>query len=289
MTGLAVSADLPSPLLVLLVLPVLFLIPGYLLCLAVYPCAKELPHGSRIPLSIVASACLVGLVAFGLAESPLLLTKFTLFGVLLVVILSLTILAEMRRIRAIGEGCVPVAGVINRARREGSLPLPHFSLPMMLLSTALAFALITAVFAVVIHPVNEGYTEFFLHQPADDPDLTGDMVQIEIRNHEAGDQVYEIEYYLINRTEPILNRNAILPENRFAPSTIVTVRQDEIAIRNLSLAGTGEINGDLVLLLFRSPAPSEQVQGSARINASYRNLTLVLRGQEPPMEEPAPL
>ena len=279
LTGLAAVTDMPVAFHLFLALPILFLIPGFLLCLVIYPGIGDLPPHSRIPLSIISSTCVAGILAYILAVSPIQLTRFTLTGSLITLITALALLAGLRRRHLSQHGHALAPGAILTKLQNGPRKLPDLNYPVVLLSAAVAFALLAGAFAVGIHPVNERFTEFVAHKPPGTPDPTGEVLQVEIRNHESGDRVYEIESYLINNSGPAPNLDSIQVDMAFSLPAQVPVRQGEVAVRNLSLAGGDRTNGSLVLLLFEYPAPPDQVEGVDRLVASYRNLSIILGPQ----------
>lgn len=284
LTGLAAVTDLPVALHLFLALPTLFLIPGFLLCLVIYPGVGDLPPHSRIPLSIISSTCVAGILAYILAVSPILLTRFTLTGSLITLITALALLAGLRRRHLSQHGHAPAPGTILTNLQNGPRKLPDLNYPVVLLSAAVVFALLAGAFAVGVHPVNESFTEFLAHKPPGTPDKAGEILQVEVRNHESGDRVYEIESYLINNTSPTPNLDSIQIDKAFSLPAQVPVRQGEVAVRNLSLIGSDLTNGSLVLLLFEYPAPPDRVQGVDRLIASYRSLSIVLGPREGPSE-----
>lgn len=279
LTGLAALTDLPIAIHLFLALPTLFLIPGFLLCLVVYPGVEDLPPHSRIPLSIISSTCVVGILAYVLAVTPILLTRFTLTGFLITLITVLALLAGLRRRHLSQQGHIPASDSILIILQNGPRKLPDLNYPVVLLGAAVVFALLAGVYAVGMHPVNESFTEFVAHKPPVTPDWAGEALQVEVRNHESGDRVYEIESYLINNTGPVPNFELIQVDMAFSLPAQVTVRQGDVAVRNLSLAGADRMNRSLVLLLFEYPAPPDRVRGVDRLIASYRNLSIILGPQ----------
>ncbi|MDD1698102.1 MAG: DUF1616 domain-containing protein [Methanoregula sp.] len=270
----------------LFTLPLMLFIPGYCAIAALFPNDGDLTFIERIVLSIGLSIIVVPLICFGL--------NFTPWGIRLdPVVLSLTlfslvtlIIAWYRRsLLPVPERYrVPFSGIAGGIREElfpADTSRTERFLSAFLSVTILLLVLVT-IYVLTVPLPGDQFTEFFIlgenRTAADYPDLTHpgqeNTMYVGVANHEYRDVTYTIETWML-RTEfdNVTNTSRIKvmdPHERMS----ITLGHNEKTIipYNLSYNKTGY--NRVEFLLFGDEVPGYDVNGSARINASYRELHL---------------
>lgn len=267
-------------------LPLMLFIPGYCAIAALFPKDGDLTFVERLVLSIGLSIVVVPLICFGL--------NFTPWGIRLdPVVLSLTIFSLVmvviawyrRTLLPVPERYTVPFSEIAGGIREEMFPADT-SRTERLLSAVLALAILMliliTIYVLMVPLPGERFTEFFIlgenRTVADYPDLTrpgqNNSMYVGVTNHEYQDVTYTIETWML-RTEfdNVTNTSRIKvmdPHERLS----VTLAHNEKTIipYNLSYNKTGY--NRVEFLLFDEYVPGFEVNGTDRINASYRELHL---------------
>jgi uncharacterized membrane protein len=288
-----------TPIRIVLALPVVLFIPGYCIIAAFFPKDGDISLIERIALSFGLSIVIVPLMGLGLNFTPwgiqldslvILLTLF-IYVVILFAYYQRALLPVKEQFR------IPFSIIVDGIRQE-FLPQPGESRVNGLLSVVLCLviliATITTIYALTFPPPLEGdwFSEFYIlgenQTAANYPDqiITGQdyPIYIGVGNHENRDMTYTVETWLL-RTEfdNVTNTSRIIamdPNDHV--SFTLTHNATTIIPYNLSLRETGYDRVEF--LLFNQSVPGLEVNGSDRINASYRDLHLLITAREAEVE-----
>jgi uncharacterized membrane protein len=272
--------------LLLCAVPLLFFIPGYCFISSMLPRGGDVGLIGRIGFAIGFSLALTAFARFVFSISPWVYSTEDLIAIIFSLSLVLWLAALYRRamvrnqdryivrLSDITGGMRDVFSALGTNRRD------------RFLSAALVITVLVAIgttLYVVSQPKeNERFTEFFIlganHTASDYPYniVAGQKypVYLGVTNHEARNVTYVIETWDqttvfddINETTQI---TAMDPGDRFS----LTVPDNETVVAAYSFSVDTMDSNRIAFLLFKSPPPGEQVTGSERINASYRDLYL---------------
>jgi uncharacterized membrane protein len=271
---------------IVLTLPVMLFIPGYVLIAALFPKKGDIDLLERIMLSIGLSIAVVPLIGLGL--------NFTPWGIRLEpVVVSLTLfswvmilIAHYRRAVLPSEERfgVPFSAISNRILKEFS-PSSGSGVDRLLsivLTLVAIVAIITTAYVIAFPKEGERFSEFFIlgekQTITDYPEVivagNNYPIYIGVGNHEYRNISYTIETWIL-RTEfdNVTNTSNIIvidPKDRL--SLNLAHNSTTVIPYNLSIEKTGYDRVEF--LLFNESVPGPDVSGSDRINASYRNLHL---------------
>lgn len=282
-----------TPVRFILILPGILFLPGYCLIAALLPKDSDIDLSERIALSFGLSITVVPLIVFGL--------NFTSWGIWLAPILvSLTIftlvmilVAHYRRsllpfnerlFHQFDRGSfVKILNTIRNAifpKEEGRVD----RLLTIVLIVAIIIAVLATIYLITVPKEGERFTEFFIlgekQKVADYPDVIRNgqnyPLSIGVGNHEFQNTNYTIETWLV-RTEidTITNTSrliAMVPHEKF--SFILASNETRIIPYNLSVNKT--TYNRVEFLLFKDKGYDTNLTGSDRINASYRELHLLI-------------
>jgi uncharacterized membrane protein len=276
-----------TPVRAVIALPVLLFIPGYCVTIALFPKEGDIELIERIVLSMSVSLAVVPLMGLGL--------NFTPWGIRLDPIVTAITVFTLIMI---------LAGHYQRSRLpvDEQFRMPFFILVAMIqkeilpsgprridrvLGVVLAFAMIVAVlttiYIVSIPREGEQYTEFYLlgqNRTSLYPlYLAIDQnypLFVSVGNHENRQISYTIEAWMMNTEfDNVTNSyNITTMEPRDRLSLTLVPDQTAIIPYNLSVNKTGY--NRVEFLLFDENIPGFETTGSDRINASYRNLHLLV-------------
>jgi len=267
-------------------LPLLLFIPGYCGIAALFPKDKDLTFIERFVLSIGLSIVVVPLICFGLNFTPWgirldpVVLSLTLFSLVMMVIAwyRRTLLPVPERytmpFSAIAGGVQKEVFPADTSRTERILSA--------VLASAILMLILVTVFVLTVPIPGEQFTEFFIlgenRTVADYPDLTrpgqNNSMYVGVANHEYQDITYTIETWML-RTEfdNVTNTFRIKVMDPHERLSITLAHNEKTIIPyNLSYNKTGY--NRVEFLLFGEHVPGFEVNGSDRINASYRELHL---------------
>ena len=275
-----------TPIRAILILPVMLFLPGYCLIAALFPKNSDIDLIQRIALAFGISIAIVPLIVLWL--------HFTQFGIgldsilfaLSVFILVMILIAHIRRALLPSEDrfgvlFFEIAGELRNAIfSKGGSRVNH--LVTVVLALVVIAALLATVYLITVPQEGERFSEFFIlgenRTAANYPDkiIAGKdyPMYVGLGNHEYRDINYTIEIWML-RTEfnPVTNTSHIIamdPKDRLS----LTLGHNETTIipYNLSIKKTGYDRVEF--LLFNESVSGLDVNGSERINASYRYLHL---------------
>lgn len=286
-----------TPIRIVLVIPLVLFIPGYCLIAALFPKEGDIGLVERIMLSVGVSIAVVPLIVlilnftpWGIRLDPIVisLTFFT-FVMILTAIYQRALLPFEKRFR------IPFSAIAGKVLTE-TVPPGERGVDRVL-SVVLILVMITVIVGtvyVIVTPKEGGerFTEFYVlgenKIAADYPDqiITGQdyPIYIGVSNYENRDMAYTIETWLL-RTEfdNATNTSRIIamdPNDHL--SFTLTHNTTMIIPYNLSLSKTGYDRVEF--LLFNQSVPGLEVNGSDRINLSYRDLHLWITAREADVE-----
>jgi len=275
-----------TPVRVVLAIPVILFIPGYILIAALFPKEGDIEFMERIVLSVGISIAVVPLIGLGLNFTPWgirldpLVISLTVFSLVMILVAHYrrAILPPEKRFRILFSG---IAGTF----RKEFFPRDSSSVDRLLgaaLALALLVAILVAIYVIAVPKEGEKFTEFYIlgenGTAADYPHriTTGQNypMYIGIRNHEYKNTAYTIETWLL-RTEfdNVTNTSQVIvmdPNDRLS----FTLAHNETMTLHYNLSVKETIYNRLEFLLFKNNVTSPELTGSDRINASYRDVHL---------------
>jgi uncharacterized membrane protein len=277
----------------ILALPLILFIPGYVLLAALFPDSTDIDAIERIVLSIGTSIVIIPLIglclnftSWGIRLDPLIIS-------LTAVIVVLVIIAGIRRTRTSPESryTIPVPEIRQTIQDEWALRNGSKRDRILFFGSIIAICLvITSVFVVIYTPKpGDKFTEFFIlgeNRTADSyPDIILPEIQhslfVGIGNHEFQTMNYSVEIYLtsvpVNKTAEGISPPQTTPLKTYN----IILYHNETAILPLffSVPDTGKYRMDF--LLFNETVPGQDITGIARESGSYRNLHLWINATSP--------
>jgi len=270
----------------ILAIPFILFIPGYVLMAALFPDSADIDTIERIVFSIGTSIVLTPLIglclnftSWGIRLDPLIIS-------LTAVIVVLVVIAEIRRTRTSPESryTIPLPEIRQTVQNEWALRNGSKRERILFYASIFAIGLVvlSAALVITLPKPGEKFTEFFIlgeNRTADSyprviiPDISYPMY-VGIGNHEFRTVNYSVEIYLVS--DPV-NETTIAPSQ---PATLlvktysVTLSHNETSVIPFDLIAPDNNYNRVDFLLFDETAPSQNIKGSNRVNASYRNLHL---------------
>jgi uncharacterized membrane protein len=276
---------------VVLTLPMILFIPGYVLIAALFPGKGDLDGIERLALSFGLSISVVPLIGLVLNYTPWGIRLDPIITSLIIFTAAMLIIAQYRRSLLPQEErfAVPFRSMVAEARGEffepGQSRLDR-ALSVILI-IAIAAAVITTAYVIVVPKEGEKFTEFYILGPggkaADYPTRfpagENQTVIIGIGNHEYRTVTYTVETILLDMTfDPGTNTSNI---TAFQPidSFTATLAHNETQEFPYTFTVYSTAYNRLQFLLFNETVPSGAITGQDRINASYRDLHLWINVQ----------
>jgi uncharacterized membrane protein len=277
-----------TPVRVVLALPVILIIPGYGIILALFPKEGDLDLTERIVLSVCVSIAVVPIIGLGLNFTPWGIRLDPLVTALTAFTLVITCVAHYQRATLPLEEQfrMPFFTLAETLKKE-ILPAGPYRLDRFLgavLSLVIIIALLTTIFVLVVPRAGEQFTDFFLlGQNRTAADYPRDIftnhtypLYVGVGNHENRKITYTIEtWMMLTKFDNVTSAyyiDAMDPQDRLSFS--LSPNQTTIIPYNLSVNKTGY--NRVEFLLFDENVPGFEVTGGNRINASYRNLHILL-------------
>ena len=281
-----------TPIRFVLAIPVILLIPGYCLLAALFPKMDDIDLMTRMVLSIGLSIAIVPLIGLGLNFTPWgirldpIVISLTIFTLIMVIVSQYrrAILPSEERLK------IPFFEIAAAFRKEFLMKEGKKADRILnaILVLGILITLIITVYAVTVPQEGEKFTEFFIldenRTASDYPDLIipGQEypMYVGIGNHEFSDVRYTIETWtLLTEFDNVTNRSRIVgmdPGDRL--SLILVHNETAIIPYKLSVKKIGY--NRVEFLLFKETVAGPDITGSDRINASYRELHLLVNVQE---------
>ncbi|KLK87515.1 hypothetical protein SZ63_10655 [Methanoculleus sediminis] len=288
LAGIYVPIISESPLRVVVVLPFILFIPGYLLTAALFPARDDLDGIERIALSLGVSIAAVPLFSFALNYTPWGIRLDSIAVTLLAFSLVAGLIAQFQRRKLPEESrfAVPFGTCLAAIKEEfsGGSPSRFDRVLSVVLIAAVLVAIATTIFVTAVPKEGEKFTEFYILGPrgkaADYPTEfmsgTPQTVIIGIGNHEYQDITYTVETFAVeSRFNNATNRSTIVSAtllDRFS----VTVPHNRTVEQPYSFRIMDPDTNRLEFLLFKE-APPDNIARNNLTGAGYRNLHLWLR------------
>ena len=277
-----------TPLRLLLGVPLVLFIPGYLVVAALFPGKGDIDTPERIALSLGLSIAIVPLIGLGLNYTPWGIRLEPVILSLALFSLACAALAHLRRAALpAGERYTPPFRETVRAAREGLFSPGSTRVDRalsVLLVIAIAGALSATLWVLAVPREGERFTEFYLlggkGMAADYPDRIvvgrNASVVIGIGNHEYRPVNYTVETWLLDMEfNGTMNSSRILSMERL-DRIPVHLGHNETALLPYSFTAPGTGYNRVEFLLFNETVPGDEVTGMDRVNLSYRDLHLWL-------------
>jgi uncharacterized membrane protein len=275
-----------SPVSYLFFLPVLLFISGYSILAALFPKSDDIGFAERSALSFGLSIVLSPLIGF-VEDFTLGVIQMDLIVLVLLIISGLMILVAFLR-RAILPPEQRFGISFSRIRDAICKGLFHPEsdridrLLSVILVLVIIVAISTTIYVIASPKESEHFSEFYIlgekHMADDYPNqiVTGLSYPmfIGVGNHEYRNMTYTIETWATQTEfDNITNSTTILAMDPLERSSVVLSHNETLEIPyNLSVNKAGY--NRVEFLLFNETVPGPDVQGSYRINASYRDLYL---------------
>jgi uncharacterized membrane protein len=271
---------------VIFALPMILFFPGYVLIATLFPDKDDLDGIERLALSFGLSVAVVPLIGLILNYTPWGIRLDPIVISLVAFTTVMILLAQYRRSLLPPEQRfgVPLREMFNTIRAD--LYEPGQSRIDKILSTILILALIasvgTTIYVIAVPKEGEKFTEFYILGPggkaADYPTRfpagQEQSLIIGIGNHEYHNVTYTVETILLNQSsDPETNSPTISAYQPLDSLTVLLAHNETKEFRYNFTVNDRQYNR-LQFLLFNESVPSENIQGSERINASYRDLHL---------------
>lgn len=284
-----------TPVRVLLSLPIILFIPGYILIAALFPQKNELDLIERIALSFGLSIAVVPLIGLGLNYTPWGIRLDPIVTSLSIFIFIMGVIAQYRRgiLPKNEQYEFPLNTIITGLKED--FFSPEQTRTDQILSIILLISIITTVFVTIfviaVPKDGERFTEFYIlgekQMAADYPSkiFTGQdyPMYIGIGNHEYQNISYTLETYLVNmKFNPDDASSSVIKMDPL-DTIVVTVPHNETMTIPYTLNATDTDYNRIEFLLFNETLPANYITKMDRINASYRDLHLWVTVYPPEM------
>jgi uncharacterized membrane protein len=271
---------------IIMALPLILFIPGYVLLAALFPDSTDIDAIERIVLSIGASIVLTPLIglclnftSWGIRLDPIIIS-------LTAVIVVLVIIAGIRRTQTSPESryTIPVPEIRQTVQNEWAIRNGSKRDRILFFVSIFAIGLVvlSTVLVITLPKQGEKFSEFFIlgeNRTADSyprvitPDISYPMY-VGIGNHEFRTVNYSVEIYLVPKPA---NETTITPSQ---PATLLVKTYSVMLSHNETSVIPFDVNvpntsyNRVDFLLFDETPPDHDITGLNRVNASYRNLHL---------------
>lgn len=271
---------------IIFALPIILFIPGYVLIAALFPDKEDLDGVERLALSFGLSIAIVPLIGLVLNYTPWGIRLDPIVISLVAFTTVMIFLAQYRRslLPAEQRFVIPFREMITRV--QGDLFKVGQSRIDRAFSVILIIAIITAIgttiYVMVVPKEGEKFTEFYILGPggkaADYPTKfpvgQEQSLIIGIGNHEYRNVTYTVETILLNQTFDPATNTSIISAYKPLDSFVATLVHNETKEFPYNFTVNDPNYNRLQFLLFNESVPSDDIRGSDRINASYRDLHL---------------
>jgi uncharacterized membrane protein len=269
---------------IILALPLILFIPGYVLLAALFPDSNDIDTIERIVLSIGTSIVITPLIglclnftSWGIRLDPLIIS-------LTAVIIVLVIIAVIRRTRTSPDAqyTIPVPEIRQTVQNEWAMRNGSKRDRILFFVSIFAIGLVvlSAALVITLPKPGEKFSEFFIlgeNRTADSyprfitPDISYPMY-VGVGNHEFRTVNYSVEIYLVPKpaNETIVATSQ--PATLLVKTYFVTLSHNETSVIPFDLISPDYSYNRMDFLLFEETVPSQSIQGANRVNASYRNL-----------------
>jgi uncharacterized membrane protein len=275
-----------TPLRIILGLPMVLFVPGYVLIAALFPGQDDLDLIERIALSFGLSIAVVPLIGLVLNYTPWGIRLNPIVASLALFTAGMVAIAQVRRARlpAGDRFILPLRAIAGDARSElfspGQSRLDR-TLSIVLIVLIVA-AVATTAYVIVVPKEGEHFTEFYLlgegGMAADYPEriTAGDpqTVIVGIGNHEYRTVTYTVEAWLFRQTFDPATNTSTVHDTALMDRWTLTLPHNETAEQPYTFATNRTDCNRVQFLLFDGEVPPKTTTGAARINASTSDLHL---------------
>lgn len=271
---------------VILTVPVILFIPGYVLIAALFPEKKSIDGIERFALSVGLSIAVVPLIVlllnytpFGIRLNPIVIS-LVIFTVLMM------ILTVIRRARLPKEEAFEVPfEKVKPTLKEELFPANQGKFDKALsiiLIAAILVAVVTTVCVIAFPKDGEKFTEFYIlgadkmadNYPEEFAAGSEQFVWIGIGNHEYRDVTYTVETLLLNSEWDTEAEEAVIhaskPLDRFEVSVAEAATYLEKYYFTIEDTGYNRLE----FLLYEGTVPAEDASAEEKMAAAYRDLHL---------------
>lgn len=269
---------------IILVLPLILFIPGYVMLAALFPDSTDIDAIERIVLSIGTSIVITPLIglclnftSWGIRLDPLIIS-------LTAVIVVLVIIAGIRRTRTTPElqYTIPVPEIRKTVQNEWALRngSKRDRILFFLSIFAIGLVVLSVVLVTTLPKTGEKFSEFFIlgqNRTADSyprvitPDISYPMY-VGVGNHEFRTVNYSVEIYLVPKPVNETTTAPSQPMTLLVKTYSVTLSHNETSVIPFELISPDYSYNRMDFLLFDETPPGHDITGLNRVNASYRNL-----------------
>ena len=274
---------------VILTVPVILFIPGYVLIAALFPEKKSIDGIERFALSVGLSIAVVPLIGLVLNYTPfgIRLNPIVISLVLFTLIMMIITLYRRARLSDEEKFAVPFEKV-KPALKEELFPKNQGKFDKALsiiLIIAILVAAVTTVFVIAFPKDGEKFTEFYIlgeDKMADDypekfPVNSQQFVWIGIGNHEYRDVTYTVETLLLNAEWDSATNSSVIhasmPLDRFEVSVLDNTTYLEKYYFSVPYTGYNRLE----FLLYNETVPSASASAEEKMDSSYRDLHLWIK------------
>ena len=274
---------------VILTVPVILFIPGYVLIAALFPEKKSIDGIERFALSVGLSIAVVPLIGLVLNYTPfgIRLNPIVISLVLFTLIMMIITLYRRARLSDEEKFAVPFEKV-KPALKEELFPKNQGKFDKALsiiLIAAIIVAAVTTVFVIAFPKDGEKFTEFYIlgeDKMADDypekfPVNSQQFVWIGIGNHEYRDVTYTVETLLLNAEWDSATNSSVIhasmPLDRFE----VSVLDNTTYLEKYYFSVPYTRYNRLEFLLYNETVPSASASAEEKMESAYRDLHLWIK------------
>lgn len=275
-----------TPLRVILGLPLVLFIPGYVLIAALFPRADDLDWIERIALSFGLSIAVTPLIGLALNYTPWGIRLDPILVSLSLFTLAMAIAATLRRVSLppAEQLTVPAGEVVAQVRAElfeaGQTRLDR-ALSIVLIISILA-AIGTTAYVIAVPKEGEHFSEFYIlgaegkaaDYPTSFPLNTPQWVTVGVGNHEYRNVSYTVEAQAVNQTFDPATNTSTIDRMQLLNSYQVTLAHNTTDEHRLTFTVAEPGYNQIQFLLFNETVPDGAVTGQERIDRSDRDLHL---------------
>ena len=274
---------------VIFTVPVILLIPGYVLIAALFPEKKSIDGIERFALSVglsIAVVPLIGLVLnytpFGIRLNPIVIS-LVLFTIIMMFI------TIIRRARLPKEEAFEVPfEMVKPTLKEELFPKGQGKFDKALsiiLIIAILVAVVTTVCVIAFPKDGEKFTEFYIlgadkmadNYPEEFAVNTDQFVWIGIGNHEYRDVTYTVEVLLMNAEWDTEAEASVIHSSKMLDRFEVTVPEGTTYLEEYFFSIEDTEYNRLEFLLYEGTIPEETASAEEKMESAYRDLHLWIK------------
>lgn len=271
---------------VILTVPVILFIPGYVLIAALFPEKKSIDGIERFALSVGLSIAVVPLIGLLLNYTPfgIRLNPIVISLVLFTVIMMVITLIRRARLPQDEAFAVPFEKV-KPTLKEELFPKGQGRFDKALsiiLIVAILIAVVTTVCVIAFPKDGEKFTEFYIlgsdkmadNYPEEFAVNTEQFVWIGIGNHEYRDVIYTVETLLLNAKWDTEAEATVIHASKPLDRFEVTVPEGTTYLEEYFFTVDTTGYNRIEFLLYEGTVPAESATAEEKMDTAYRDLHL---------------